>query len=214
MAHDQSVASTAIPVDAATRARLSEALEENSPEQASLVDSTASDVTRVPTEIFRRHRIYRVVYHGNHPVQFYSVWAPAGPASVMTGAPERFVAAARAEPVSLTSTESAIAYAELYFELTHGRNALEYLVCSVSDLVLIPEPDDNEKAAQARLTERFGALIAPPTAVPDPGGGWITTLWIVHQQELRRLQLSIGTDGSVRSKSSNVARNLPLVYGR
>lgn len=201
-------------VDDAAREALAAALVEDSEEHAGLVLSDKSDVALVPQTVFQRHRIFEVTYRAAHPIRFYVGWAEGEPARILTGAPESFVALAYAERLALDSAEAAAAYAALYFETTHSRRAPEYLVRSVDDLKFLPEPNARERAAQARARAHFAPVITPPTARPANGSGWVATLYVVRQQELRRLTLTISHSGEVKSSATTLARNLPLAYGR
>jgi hypothetical protein len=199
----------------AERENLAAALVDQDEDSAGLILADRTEVLEYPQRLFGEHRIYRVTYEGRHPQRLYVGWGGDGQAAyVLTDAPEKVVALARAEGLRLDTAERAVAYAELVFETTRSRRQLEYLVRSVEDLKFVPEPDARQRAAQERTRERFAAVIRPPAAEPTDANAWSVALYIVHEQDLRRLTMAIQRDGAIAQSSAVLGRDLPLVWGR
>ena len=123
----------------------------------------ATTFTRRPAPFLRRHEIWALDYAGAyHAVFLFVAWAEGGPARLLSGRPEAFVATARADGVTIASPEEALAYATALLEATRPAGPLLTLLRSAADLPVVPDPSAGERAAIDALE------IAPPVRA---GGG-------------------------------------------
>jgi hypothetical protein len=200
-----------VSVPAAERRGLAEALELAAGDRGGL-DVAAADVDRHPAPFLRRFAIYRVVHWlPNHPVGFYSAWAPGEPAYLLTGEPQNFVAAALADGVSLDDPDAARAYAVAYLETTRRPDELLYVVGSTDEVRFYPELDEAEQERVAAFNADYGAIVEPPAVRPEDDG-WRVTLFAMRQQTLERVSLRVERFGAIELSGEALEGDLPAVF--
>jgi hypothetical protein len=193
------------------RTALAEAIRSSYPERADVVGQDMTHVDLYPTPFFHAAQIAFVLRRVPSPIAFYAGWIPGRMGDILTYRPESFVELARADGVSITTPENAIAYARVYLDTTRNMSALFYLVDSIADCKLLkPTPERAERLQS--FQDRFGKVIVPPTAKPV-GNGYAVTQFAVRNQSLLSLRVEVSTRGELRAETTVLANDLPLVYG-
>ena len=165
----------------------------------------ATTFTRRPAPFLRRHEIWALDYAGAyHAVFLFVAWAEGGPARLLSGRPEAFVATARADGVTIASPEEALAYATALLEATRAAGPLLTLLRSAADLPVVPDPSAGERAAIDALE------IAPPSA-RAAGEGYAVSLHATRNEALLRLDVAVARDGAATVAETELADDLPLV---
>jgi hypothetical protein len=187
-----------------------EALRSVSPDEAIEFERSRTRVRRVPAPFLRHYGIYRLEYPGRHVAVLHVAYTPERPLFRLTGEPDEFIAAARADGVEITAAETAVQYVQAFIDITRDQRDLVYVVAEVEQLRLLPSLDD---AARMEALDMHRRNVRPPHA-QQQAHGFEVTLTVVRQQTLERRTYAVSTNGGIDARGADIiASDLPTVLG-
>ncbi|MGH2632052.1 MAG: hypothetical protein ACRDG3_01465 [Tepidiformaceae bacterium] len=157
------------------------------------------------------------IYSVNHlspykPILHYIGYAEGERAFVLDEDPEAFLAMAAVDNVSLNSAAEAAKYGAAFVTVTRPLTRLTYVVESIGDVRFRPKLSDAEQERRNAFEKQYGDSIAPPAAERERSG-YRVVLYLVVEQELRRITLHVTGAGAVDADAAVLETGLPLVAG-
>lgn len=160
-----------------------------------------------------RYGVYSVTHLSPYkPILHYIGYAEGERVFVLDEDPEAFLAMAAAEPVSLDSAAEAAKYGTAFVTVTRPLTRLTYIVESLSDVRFRPKLTDAEQERRDAFEKQYRGSIAPPAGEAERSG-YQVVLYLVVEQELRRVTLHVSRNGAVDADAAVLETGLPLVAG-
>lgn len=146
------------------------------------------------------------------PILHYIGYAEGKRAFILDQDPEAFLAMAASDSVSLDSAEEAAKYGATFITVTRPLTRLAYVVESSEAVRFRPTLSAAEQQRKTEFEKQYGATISPPKAEAD-GTGYRVVLFLVVEQELRQITLTVGRTGTIDADANVLEQGLPLVAG-
>jgi hypothetical protein len=174
----------------------------------------SKDVPLIPVSVsfLNKYHIYRSVYHLHKPVEFYFGYSPSRSIIELTGQPKQFIKLAQRDKVFLQSPEDAINYLETFFEITHPRVGLVYIIESVNDIRFKPGLSTEEEIKKNNIIHDFSSRIHP-IDLKSEEEKYIATYFVVNDQQLEKHESRLSANGRVTTKKTILLNDLPVLYG-
>jgi hypothetical protein len=181
------------------------------PVEGDIVARGGSRLTPLRAPFLKSWQVVQVDYRRNpHPVLFH-VAAGAGQAYLLTGDPAAFTRMTSADGTHLTEPAGAARAGRLYLETTRPAGILSYVINGVNDIRFRPGITGTDARHRDAITARYRSVVTAPAAVAK-GDGFLTTAYVVKDQELQRRDLTVTANGAVRETTRTLVRDLPVPF--
>lgn len=186
---------------------LARRLEPLADQVAAMVRSPKSDVERLDTAFLSDGAIYRVIYFGAaRPVGItigcagpdFTVLLPANPAGYME--------LARRGGLRLDSAEHRLRYAVVFLESTRDFSERFQILRGAGDIELVPSASAEEQERYRQLQDTYRAVIRPPQLSET----WEVSAFALVGQDLVRITVKIGPDGTIQRSDAVLEKALPI----
>ena len=175
---------------------------------AHMIRADMTDVEQVPTPFFVHGTIYRVKHLlPTHPVVF--TVGCVGPRAVLLPTnPDAYMLVARAGGVQFQDDAARLAYVVTFLETTRSFSERFQILHNVEGIAPRYGLDAQQLQRFKAIRSRFRDQIVPPTITGS--GPWEVTVFAIHGQELEKITLKLGSDGSIRSTPQRLEPDLPI----
>jgi hypothetical protein len=182
-------------------------------EASDLVRDEKSRVTKLPTPFFRDGAIYRVTSNmRSRPVVFTIGLAGRDFVEMLAANPPNFFRLAANAGLSLGSPEFRVQYAEVFLETTRDFRQRFQILKSASEIELVPNATQEEKARHIALLEKYDSTIRPPHVSPIAPSEVV--VYAIAGQDLHEMRLKISNDGAITQSHTALEKDLPIAVAR
>jgi len=180
---------------------------------ATLLTDKMTTLAAVDVPGLVRHRVYEATHLSPYkPIVHYVGYAIGLPAVVLSEDPKAFLAMVKAGGAKIESAEQAAGYGAGFLTCTRPLSRLAYIVQSAGEVSFRPNLSGGAAKTKDRFQKKYADVIAPPSAEAR-GKDFTVTVYMVVEQELRRVRMKIGADGSIDPDADVLEKGLPLVEG-
>lgn len=187
------------------RERTIEAFEASDPDLAEFAGEDGTKPEVIETPFVDKWHVFRL--SGRHRATVVAVTKEGDPRGVvLTGHPEAWEKVV--DGVRVEDTEEATQVADAWTRALRPTTGGTYLIRSVDDIKWSGPENEAAKTAEREIRRDHGDEIADQSTTVS-GGDWTTSRWLVQDNDIKRLDLTVHADATVDSKSSTVREALP-----
>ncbi|HEY7338959.1 MAG TPA: hypothetical protein VH639_28980 [Bryobacteraceae bacterium] len=192
---------------------LAKRIEPHAKETADLVRDANTSVEQYPTPFFSSGAIYRVTNRApRHPIWF-TVGCAGQDYTVMLPMNQKgFMELATKAGLDLRGEPNRLAYVIAFLEATQDTRKRFQILNGASDIQIINQATDEEKARYDALVEKYRSIIKPPKFDDlDPSRA---TVFALVGQDLVEIGIKLSNSGKLERSDKMLEENLPIAYAK
>ena len=179
-----------------------------SAELATMIRLPDTRLEQLPTPFFSRGWVVRVTHLARTSPLVFTVGGADPDYSVLLAAnPKGFFELASKAGLNLASGDDQVQYVTIFLLATRDFAERFELLRSASDIRLIAEPSEEQKAKYKSMIENYADVIHPPTR--DGAGGEVKAFAILGQ-DLVEMHARVRNDGVIERSDQVLERDLPI----
>jgi hypothetical protein len=182
-----------------------------SAELATMLRLADTQIEQLPTPFFHKGWVCRVTHLSPaHPIVFTAGGADPDYAVLLAANPKGFFELASKAELNLASGEDRVQYVTTFLLATRDFSERFEIAQSASDIKLIPNASEEQKAKYKSLTEKYADVIHPPAL----NGATEVEVFAILGQDLVEIHARIEDNGMIERSDQTLERDLPIAVAQ